>query len=83
MYPHAHKMGGSWGVKKTSTHSYTADSLVLNPLSFTATEIVTDKELDKIFDNVESKIKLLDVDELSVPRTRKPPARFCGLAEAY
>ena len=44
----------------------------------------TDKEFDEILGDVESKIKLLDVDELSVPRTRKPPARFCGLlAEAF
>ena len=42
-----------------------------------------ESEFDKILGHVESKIKALDLEELSVPRARKPPARFCGLAEAF
>ena len=42
-----------------------------------------DAEFDKIFNDVESKIKVLDLEELSVPRARRPPARFCGLGEVF
>jgi len=42
-----------------------------------------DAEFDKILNDVESKIKVLDLEELSVPRTRKPPGRFCGLGEVF
>lgn len=42
-----------------------------------------DAEFDKIFNDVESKIKVLDLEELSVPRARKPPTRFSGLGEVF
>ena len=42
-----------------------------------------DAEFNKILNNVESKIKVLDIAELSVPRARKPPARFGGLGEVF
>ena len=37
----------------------------------------------KILNDIESKIKVLDLEELSVPRARKPPARFGGLGEVF
>ena len=40
-------------------------------------------EFDKILSDVESKIKAFDLDQLSVPRPRRQPARLCGLAEAF
>ena len=42
-----------------------------------------DAKFDKILNNVESKIKVLDLAELSVPRARKPPPRFGGPGEAF
>ena len=37
----------------------------------------------KLVNDVESKIKVLDLDELSVPRARKPLTRFCGQGEVF
>ena len=40
-------------------------------------------EFDKILNSVESNIKVLHLKELSVPRARRPPARFCGVGEVF
>jgi len=40
-------------------------------------------EFDKILNDVESKIKVLHLEELSVPRARRSPARFCGVGEVF
>ena len=40
-------------------------------------------EFDEILNDVESKIKVLHLEELSVPRARRPPARFCGVSEVF
>jgi len=41
-------------------------------------------EFDKILNDVESKIKVLHLEEPSVPRARRStPARFCGVGEVF
>ena len=42
-----------------------------------------DSKYDAIFKEAEQMIQSLDLEELSIPRTKKPPARFSGLAEAF
>lgn len=42
-----------------------------------------DHEFDKIWESFEVYRKKLALEELILPRTRKPPARFCGDGEAF
>lgn len=42
-----------------------------------------DSKYDKMFKEAEQMIESLDLKDLSIPRTKKPPARVCGLAEAF
>ena len=46
-------------------------------------EMRQDKKFDEMLTKVEREVEDLDLEPLSVPRARKPPARFCGLANAF
>jgi len=48
-----------------------------------AEKLRDDVEFEKLLSDAELKIKLLELEELSVPRVRKPPARFSGSGEAF
>jgi len=46
-------------------------------------EMRQDGKFNELLVKVERQVKELDLEHLSVPRARQPPARFCGLAEAF
>lgn len=42
-----------------------------------------DSKYDAIFREAQQKIESLDLDELSLPRTKKTPKRLCGPTEGF
>ena len=43
----------------------------------------SDEEYSVVFNNAQSKVDLLDIDPIKMPRTSKPPARLAGNAPAH